>query len=118
MSPEEIENGFASAGWHLDGGFEDYLLIGYSDHGLSILAPKKRGGKPTTTIPSSSSSIARGTSPTGFGRYRLLRAGPRDAPRERPAARGVGRRTGLGAFAYTTPKSGEISYCRLGRARP
>jgi hypothetical protein len=35
---KDIENRFASAGWHLDGGFEDYLLIGYSDDGLSILA--------------------------------------------------------------------------------
>ena len=38
MSPEELENRFASAGWHLDGGFTDYLVIGYSDDGLSILA--------------------------------------------------------------------------------
>ncbi len=41
MSPEEIENRFASAGWHLDGGFQDYLVIGYSDDGLSILARKE-----------------------------------------------------------------------------
>lgn len=41
-SPEEIENRFANAGWHLDGGFEDYLVIGYSDeYGLSILARKE-----------------------------------------------------------------------------
>ena len=40
-SPEEIENRFASAGWHLDGGFVDYLVIGYSDEGLSILARKE-----------------------------------------------------------------------------
>jgi hypothetical protein len=38
MEREEIENRFTSAGWHLDGGFEDYLVIGYSDDGLSILA--------------------------------------------------------------------------------
>ena len=37
MEREQIENRFASAGWHLDGGFADYLLIGYSDDGLSIL---------------------------------------------------------------------------------
>ncbi len=38
MSPEEIENSFASAGWQLDGGFEGYLVIGCSDEdGLSIL---------------------------------------------------------------------------------
>jgi hypothetical protein len=40
-SLEEIEDHFASAGWHLDGGFEDYLVIGYSDEGLSILARKE-----------------------------------------------------------------------------
>jgi hypothetical protein len=38
VSPEEIENRFASAGWHLDGGFTDYLVIGYDQDGLSILA--------------------------------------------------------------------------------
>ena len=41
MEREEIENRFASAGWHLDGGFTDYLVIGYSDDGLSILARKE-----------------------------------------------------------------------------
>lgn len=41
MSPEEIENSFASAGWHLDGGFADHLVIGYSGDGLSILARKE-----------------------------------------------------------------------------
>ena len=41
MSPEEIENSFASAGWQLDGGFSDYLVIGYIDDGLSILARKE-----------------------------------------------------------------------------
>ena len=41
MSQEEIENSFVSAGWHLDGGFEDYLIIGYSDDGLSILTRKE-----------------------------------------------------------------------------
>ncbi len=38
---KDIENSFARAGWHLDGGFEDYLVIGYSDDGLSILARKE-----------------------------------------------------------------------------
>ncbi len=38
MSQDEIENRFASAGWHLDGGFADYLIIGYNEDGLSILA--------------------------------------------------------------------------------
>ena len=41
MSPEEIERSFASAGWHLDGGFSDHLVIGYTDDGLSILARKE-----------------------------------------------------------------------------
>ena len=41
MSAQEIENRFASAGWHLDGGFTDHLVIGYSDDGLSILARKE-----------------------------------------------------------------------------
>ena len=41
VSPEEIEQSFANAGWDLDGGFTDYLLIGYNDDGLSILARKE-----------------------------------------------------------------------------
>jgi hypothetical protein len=41
VSPEEIENNFASAGWHLDGSFLDYLVIGYTDDRLSILARKE-----------------------------------------------------------------------------
>ena len=41
MSPEEIEQSFASAGWHLDVGFSGYLIIGYTDDGLSILARKE-----------------------------------------------------------------------------
>jgi hypothetical protein len=41
VSPEEIENSFASAGWYLDGGFADHLVIGYNDDGLSILARKE-----------------------------------------------------------------------------
>ena len=41
VSAQEIENRFASAGWHLDGGFTDHLVIGYSDDGLSILARKE-----------------------------------------------------------------------------
>jgi hypothetical protein len=38
--PEEIENNFNSAGWHLDGSFSDYLVIGYTDR-ISILAGKE-----------------------------------------------------------------------------
>ena len=41
VSLKEIENRLASAGWHLDGGFQDYLVIGYSDDILSILARKE-----------------------------------------------------------------------------
>jgi hypothetical protein len=41
VSPEEIEQSFASAGWHLDGSFAEYLVIGYNDDGLSILARKE-----------------------------------------------------------------------------
>ena len=42
MGPQEIENRFARAGWHLDGGFADHLVIGYSNEvGLSILARKE-----------------------------------------------------------------------------
>jgi hypothetical protein len=37
---EEIENSFASAGWHLDGSFSDYLVIGYTD-AVSIVADKE-----------------------------------------------------------------------------
>lgn len=35
---EEIEQSFANAGWYIDGGFSDYLVIGYDDNGLSILS--------------------------------------------------------------------------------
>ena len=44
VSPEEIENSFTSAGWQLDGGFTDYLVIGYTDDGLSIVAGKEAWG--------------------------------------------------------------------------
>jgi len=38
---EEIEKRFSSAGWELDGGFSDYLVVGYNGDGLSILAHKE-----------------------------------------------------------------------------
>jgi len=38
VNREEIERAFAEAGWHIDGGFSDYLVIGYNGNGLSILA--------------------------------------------------------------------------------
>ncbi len=37
MYREEIEHSFANAGWYIDGGFSDYLVIGYDGDGLSIL---------------------------------------------------------------------------------
>ncbi len=41
MLIEEIEYCFTSAGWHLDGSFSEYLVIGYDGDGLSILAGKE-----------------------------------------------------------------------------
>ena len=38
MDTEAIEQSFASAGWEIDGGFSEYLIIGYNGDGLSILA--------------------------------------------------------------------------------
>ena len=40
MLLEEIQDSFTSAGWHLDGSFADYLVIGHTD-GVSILAGKE-----------------------------------------------------------------------------
>jgi hypothetical protein len=37
MTPEQIEHVLTEAGWGLDGGFSDYLIVGYDDH-VSILA--------------------------------------------------------------------------------
>jgi hypothetical protein len=37
MTPEQIEQALTQAGWQIDGGFSDYLIIGYADH-VSILA--------------------------------------------------------------------------------
>lgn len=41
MTPEEIEQSFTSAGWAIDDGFSDYLVIGYKGDSLSILAHKE-----------------------------------------------------------------------------
>ena len=41
---KELQQGFANAGWDLDGSFEDHLVIGYSDDGVSILAHKEAWG--------------------------------------------------------------------------
>jgi hypothetical protein len=38
LNPEEIERCFVNAGWHIDGGFADYLIIGCDNDRLSILA--------------------------------------------------------------------------------
>ncbi len=39
-SQEDIEQGLADAGWRLDGGFSEHLLIGYDDD-LSILVDRR-----------------------------------------------------------------------------
>ena len=44
MYREEIEQSFTSAGWDLDGSFSDYLVIGHSGEGFSILAHKEAWG--------------------------------------------------------------------------
>jgi hypothetical protein len=41
VTPEEIEHRFAEAGWDIDNGFPGYLVIGYSDDTLSILAHRQ-----------------------------------------------------------------------------
>ena len=37
MDREEIEQRFASAGWSIDGGFAEYLVIGYCGDEMSLL---------------------------------------------------------------------------------
>ena len=37
MTLEQIEQALSEAGWVLDGGFSEYLIVGYDDH-VSILA--------------------------------------------------------------------------------
>src|SRR5215203_6290184 len=41
---EEIVQRFVTAGWDLDGSFEDYLLIGHDGHRLSLLAHREFWG--------------------------------------------------------------------------
>ena len=41
MLMEEIQDSFTSAGWHLDGSFADYLVIGCNNDELSIVAGKE-----------------------------------------------------------------------------
>ena len=43
VDTEAIEQSFASAGWDIDGGFSEYLIIGYNGDGLSILAHPEAG---------------------------------------------------------------------------
>ena len=44
MDREEIEQRFASAGWSIDGGFAEYLVIGYFGDEMSLLShPETRG---------------------------------------------------------------------------
>ena len=44
MHKEEIEQNFVSAGWDLDGSFDDHLVIGHSGEGFSSLAHKETWG--------------------------------------------------------------------------
>ena len=51
MTCQEIERGFARAGWELDGGFEDALIVGYYAHDdLSLLAHKEVWGTDDPTF--------------------------------------------------------------------
>jgi hypothetical protein len=40
VTHQEIEQGFASAGWELDGSFHEHLIVGYTEE-LSILAHRQ-----------------------------------------------------------------------------
>jgi hypothetical protein len=67
QATKELQQSFLDAGWDLDGSFEEYLVIGYSGDGASILAHKEVWG---SEDPSSRSSITRGCSLAGLvGRY-------------------------------------------------
>ncbi len=44
MEREAMKQSFTSAGWDLDGSFDDHLIIGYSGDGVSILAHKEYWG--------------------------------------------------------------------------
>ena len=45
MYRDEIKQSFTNAGWELDGGFEDHLLIGFGGNEVSILAHKDAWGR-------------------------------------------------------------------------
>ena len=68
MSIEEIENSFTSVGWNLDGSFSEYLVIGYTDDGISILAGKEAW---EADEPAFELIDHEGNSPTWFRKYRL-----------------------------------------------
>ncbi len=46
MNQQELEQKFASAGWDLDGGFYNHLIIGYTDILSHILHPSTRTSMP------------------------------------------------------------------------
>lgn len=66
MTREEIEQGFIDAGWEIDGGFSDHLIVG-EDGDLSILAPRWVW---EPMIPCLNCATGKGTSPTGYKRSR------------------------------------------------
>jgi hypothetical protein len=45
MNREEIEQRFASAGWSIDGGFAEYLVIGYFGGEMSLLVNPQTWGE-------------------------------------------------------------------------
>jgi hypothetical protein len=61
MNQEEVEQGFASAGWELDGSIYKHLIIGYVEN-LSIIAYRQTW---ETQDPSSSYVTMRMTSVAG-----------------------------------------------------
>jgi hypothetical protein len=44
MHREEIEQRFTSAGWSIDGGFAEYLIIGYSGDEMSLISHQETWG--------------------------------------------------------------------------
>ena len=65
MTQEEIEQGFAEAGWELDGSFYEHLIIGYTEE-LSILTYPQPCEE--REISNSSFAITRTTSAAGLKR--------------------------------------------------
>ena len=112
---KDIENRFASAGWHLDGGFADHLVIGYSDEdGLSILARKEAWEADEDGLSILDYEEAWDTDDDDDPVFELIDHERdltyrvwEDAPRARPAARRGG--------VLTSPKT--LRLLLLGRAR-